>query len=177
MNGSGSNANNPFSLLSLEQSFTIEDAAIERAFLRTVAKLHPDHAGIEAADDGAVAAITLARDILLDPEKRAGVLLELRGGPGAHADRSLPDGFLERILNVRQAMEEELAEGGAEALSRWRAWASERRREHVCAVAALFASPSLSAAQLAAIRLELNAWRYTERVLEQLGASPGKGGG
>jgi curved DNA-binding protein CbpA len=177
MNGSVSNANNPFSLLSLEPSFLIEAAAVERAFLRTVARLHPDHAGNDPVDDGSVAAVTNARDVLLDAERRAGALLELRGGPGPHADRSLPEGFLEHILELRQTIEDELAQGGAAALARWRTWATNRRAEHVSKVTELFTRSGQDATQLAAIRTELNAWRYTERMIEQLVMTTAQGGG
>jgi hypothetical protein len=55
---------------------------------------------------------------------------------------------------------------------RWEAWAGERRSEHRSAVAALFARAELQSPPpreiLTAIRTELNAWRYIERMIEQL---------
>jgi hypothetical protein len=49
-------------------------------------------------------------------------------------------------------------------------WALQRRQQHIDTVRAMFASISESPSPetLAAIRRELNAWRYIERMIEQL---------
>lgn len=157
----------PFAALGLPARFDLSDSAIESAFLARLGGVHPDLAGEDAAFDAA--ALTDARATLADPERRAIALLDLLGGPGASEDRSLPDGFLMDIMALREAVEEELGEGG-DARARWRAFAEERRAAHIEKTGALFGALSTPPTpdELAAVRLELNAWRYTERLIEQL---------
>ena len=177
--------NDPFSILGLPPGFDLDPAAVERAFLLRVAAAHPDRvvdddpagpADPEANADAEarVAQVSLARETLLDAERRAVALLALLGGPGGSADRSLPDGFLQEMLEVREAMEREIAAEGDPARQRWGRWAHERRQGHVERLRGWFnaASPPL-----AEIRRELNAWRYVERLLEQLASTPGPAGG
>lgn len=161
----------PFSILGLQPAFDLDPKAVERAYLRQAARLHPDHAPDTADDDGAIAALNAARDQLLNPELRAGILLGLLGGPGASQDKSLPEGFLLEMLEARQLMEEELALNEAAARGKWRTWALDRRRGFCTRLAELFGRVPGDPAALAAIRCELNAWRYIERMIEQLDPS------
>lgn len=162
-----------FALLGLPRGFDINAAALHAAFLRKSAALHPDRlsdplAQAEAQRDSA--ALNDARLMLADDERRANLLLELLGGPAREHDKSLPDGFLARMLAVREDMDETLA-GGVEAdHERLRLWAADQRQAHIDAVRRGFAANGgrPDAAGLAAIRQELNAWRYIERMIEQL---------
>ena len=74
------------------------------------------------------------------------------------------------IMETRQEIEADLANGPAGARDTWRAWAAERRREYAARVAGMFAGlgPEPPADRLEEIRRELNAWRYIERLIEQL---------
>ncbi len=171
----------PFAVLGVARQFNLADAEIEAAFLARLGGIHPDLAGEDASLDAAV--LTEARGVLMDPERRAGALLALLGGPSASQDRSLPDGFLIEMMELRQEIESELegagdeAEGDRGARSRWASFAEERRRGHIERVAALFAGVGGSGGAggteglpdaLTRVREELNAWRYTERLIEQL---------
>lgn len=118
--------------------------------------MHPDWAG---GDGLSAAELNDAKEVLLNPESRANALLELLGGPGKSEDRSLPDGFLLEMMEVREAVES----GEGKDSGEWRAWAMERRREHERCVADAFESHDLRGA-----RRHLNAWRYIERMIEQL---------
>jgi hypothetical protein len=117
-----------------------------------------------------------AKATLSDAEKRAGMLLARLGGPRADQDKSLPPGFLMEIMEDRQAMEEELVAGDAEARhearAKWEAWGRSRRAAEIEAIQRLFESlPDESGARDAAfksIRTRLNAWRYIERLIEQI---------
>lgn len=117
-----------------------------------------------------MARLNAARAALSDPERRANVLLAVLGGPASDRDKSLPVGFLEQTLEMREEIEESLAAGRPGDRDRLEAQAIERRREYIARVSGLFGSlgspPSPEA--LRAIRMELNAWRYIERLLEQL---------
>ena len=158
-----------FDLLGVPARFDVDRAVIQRAYLSKAASAHPD---IDSGEDADIqsAALNRARAVLEDPERRAGALLERMGGPGKGEDKSLPPGFLMSIMETREEIEMALASRDAQECRRWEAWAQEQRGEYQARVGRLFeaAGDSRDAAALRAIRQELNAWRYIERLIEQL---------
>lgn len=162
----------PFDALGIPADFETDPAAVERAYLARAASIHPDLADpdplVQADAARRSARLNAARATLLDPERRAVALLARLAG--AAADRSLPDGFLAQMMRTREQIEEDLAADPNEAGPRWRAWAADRRRERIGRVRDLFRAHSRrpDPATLADIRRELNAWRYVERLAEQL---------
>ena len=158
---------NPFALLDLPERFDLERAALQRAWLKRSAKLHPDRAGDDPEAARRLAMVNRAKAILADPEARANALLAVLGGPAKEDDKSLPDGYLMEMFEIR----EEHASGDEETRTRIEQWGSERRGEHESRVGAMFAglSENPSDEELRAIRLELNAWRYIERFLTEPG--------
>jgi DnaJ-domain-containing protein 1 len=157
----------PFTLLGLEPRFDLDPAAIARAYLAAVARLHPDLAGGDPDAPARSAAVNRARAILEDPERRAGALLQRLGGPAKEADRSLPPGFLMEIMETREEIEAAIASRSAAEVSRWRSWADAQRLIYQKRIAGLFAAGA-GPQTLTAIRTQLNAWRYIERLIEQL---------
>jgi molecular chaperone HscB len=154
----------PFALLGLPRRFELDPGDLDRAYLARAAALHPD---LAAADDDAArrsAELNHAKRILESPERRARAMLGLLGGPGKE-DRSLPPGFLREIMETREQIES--ARGRPAERARWEAWAVDRRGEYESQVAALFLKAG-EPGVLAAIRTTLNAWRYIERLIEQL---------
>ncbi len=165
----------PFALLELEARFPLEAAAIERAYLARVAACHPDLAGSDPASAARAArlaaALNDARAVLLEPESLARALLARLGWDGENGGgKDLPEGFLMEMMEMRMAVEEAVAGGKSEEMARWREWAREQRRSYIERVGGLFAGldspPDRSA--LEAINRECNAWRYIERMLEQI---------
>lgn len=164
----------PFSILGLPRRFDLDAAAVQRAYLARAAMAHPDLTSVELAEGGAgapdAAALNRAKAVLDDPEQRADALLTLLGGPTREADRTLPDGFLTEIMDIRERLDEAVASRDAAAAAELEAWAGRRRAAHVRAAGEMFAAlperPTPDA--LRAIRRELNAWRYIERMLEQV---------
>lgn len=166
----------PYAQLGLERDYDIDRARLQRAYLAAAAKWHPDrHADPvrKREAEQRSAEVNRARVLLENDEQRAGALLELLGGPGKSDDKSLPDGFLMDILEVRQELEEAVESGDAQGRGKVESWADEQRAAFRARVAELFGNvgdpPDADA--LAAIRLELNAWRYIERLIEQLDPS------
>lgn len=159
-----------FTALGLRAVFDLTDAQIEGAYLERIAALHPDSSG--GSPQGADAAeLNRARQILRDPERRADHLLALGGGPSAEQNRSLPDGFLAEMMSLR----EEIEAGGNDPAprERWRTWALKERGAYAAKVSGQFAALAGLAGEEAAkargqIRTTLNAWRYIERLIEQL---------
>ncbi|MEZ6233153.1 MAG: DnaJ domain-containing protein [Phycisphaerales bacterium] len=164
-------ATDPFAMLGLRATFDLTREQIERAYLAKAAALHPDTAGDDAARDAAErgsAALNQAARTLRDRERRANALLAHVGGPTKEADRSLPDGFLAQIMETRMQIEADA--GDAEARARWERWAETERDAFARSVSAQFAALAVPATpeSLAEIRRTLNAWRYIERLIEQL---------
>lgn len=175
----------PFALLGLERRFEIDQRRLQAAYLARAAALHPDRfsdplAQAEAAERAA--AVNDARAALSDPEARANVLLSLMGGPDKDVEKSLPDGFLIEIMETREAMAEALRGGDAEQGRHFQHWADEERTRRLETIGRLFDEAQGSADQarialLRAIRVELNALRYIERMIEQLDPGFGAAGG
>lgn len=165
----------PFDVLGLPPCFALAAADLNGAYLSRASRAHPDSVNVWDAESDTSSALNKAREILADPERRAEALLARLGGPGPSADRILPPGFLVEIMDLREHIEAARAavEGSrANWQAQWHTEASRRREGHIRQVAELFDrfDSSHDLALLVDIRRELNVWRYTERLLEQLDA-------
>lgn len=154
---------NPFEQLGLPARFDLSPAEISRAYLSKIGAAHPDLAPSDDTDEPA-AKLNHARTVLANPELRADALLLALGGPAKETDRTLPPGFLASIMERREEIEAALASGGGAARETWQQWAGAARAEYQSRVGSMFRD----GAPLANIRRELNAWRYIERLIEQL---------
>jgi hypothetical protein len=161
-------SDDPFETLGLPPRFDLDPTTIERAWLEKMATAHPDIAGSAGSDTAS--RINRAKGCIENAESRANVLLQHLGGPSAEDNNALPDGFLMDIFAVREDMEQRLAQDGDEARQQLREWASARRAEHEAVVRELFATKGIHSV-LTRIREQLNVWRYTERMIEQLDPS------
>jgi molecular chaperone HscB len=160
----------PFDILGLPAAFALDGAEIDRAYLARSAALHPDLAAGDAEAPRKMAALNQAKRALEDPERRANVLLARLGGPAKEADRSLPPGFLMDMMETREAIEAAVRSGDPSQRRQWEGWAEDRRREAIMEVGSMFGGLGTppAAEGLRAIRTRLNAWRYIERLIEQL---------
>jgi len=165
----------PFGVLGIEPGFDVRPEVVERSWLRLAGELHPDRAADSDEAVAKLARINEARAVLLDAEQRANALLARLGGASKEGDRSLPDGFLAEMMEVRESAEEARTSGDQVAWDAFRTWADARRQAHVASVGSLFAQYGEASDEriLKSIRMELNAWRYIERMLEQLDDSRG----
>jgi len=159
---------NPYETLGIPMRYTIERDQVERAYRARLTAAHPDAGG--AAGEADPATLNKARQALLDDEQRAVILLTLLDGPGASDCKDLPDGFLMDMMMQRQEIEEAIESGGEQEREDWERWGIEQRRSYRDRVEAMFAAlgDDPKAEDLRAIRVELNAWRYIERLIEQL---------
>jgi HSCB C-terminal oligomerisation domain len=165
------NISDPFKSLSLSPRFDLTRDEVERSYLTKLAGSHPDAIGDTDAESNAdPASINQARAALLDPEQRAIALLEVLAGPSASECKDLPDGFLMEMMIRRQEIEEEIGSGDEQARQSWEDWAHEQRSSYTHKASELFqgleSPPQYD--QLLEIRVLLNAWRYIERLIEQL---------
>ncbi|MGJ8636284.1 MAG: hypothetical protein ACSHX5_05530 [Phycisphaerales bacterium] len=163
---------NPFEILGLLPSFSVTPNDIQRAYLARLSSAHPDISAAPTAESIDPATLNTARDTLLDDEARANLMLDLMDGPPP-SNHSLPDGYLMEMMELRTQIEEELEENPDEARPRWQQWADDRAKETVAEITGLFEAvqavdPDEANALKLQIRIQLNAWRYTSRLIEQL---------
>ena len=161
----------PFDILGVPASFDVDGAKVRQAWLALSGRLHPDRVEAGAEPDAEIARRTAelnrARRILDDPEERACALLARLGGASSEDDKSLPPTFLMEIMEVRQGLEAAQAAGGD--VESFREWAVDQRKDLQDRLRGLFDRAMRNDQEsLAEIRLELNVWRYLERMLEQI---------
>lgn len=163
----------PFTRLGFEPRFDLAPDAIRLKAVRTAARLHPDRA-TDPVDahrrSQELSAVNEAAAELENDEKRANALLDVLGGPSASEDKSLPDGFLEHMLEIRMDLESVIASGDEAGRVRLSEWAINQRASYKEKVGQLFGEPghAIDASIRTTIRGELNVWRYIERMIGQL---------
>lgn len=169
--GTADPASNPFRVLGLPERFDLSRELIESAWMRAAAKAHPDRVGDGAAGSlRTIAEVNASHAVLTEPERRAEALLVLKGGAARDQDKSLPDGFLMEIFQTRQALEEAVASGETSRIEEFDRWAQEQREGYLETVGRAFAElgEPAESSRLESIRRTLNAWRYIERMIEQV---------
>jgi molecular chaperone HscB len=167
----------PFSVFGPPHRYEVDLGEVDRLYLECSAGLHPDMLGEAGFSDlggdgvaaGEFAELNQARQVLANPEQRAVALWKLWGGV---EDKGLPPGFLMEMMEIRERIEGFQASTDAASVAEWEVWAQDRRAEYQRRVGDLFGkltdgSPSNDTV-LKTIKLELNAWRYVERLIEQL---------
>jgi molecular chaperone HscB len=125
---------NHFELFGLPPAYALDAQALEDAYRRLQAEVHPDrHAHAGDAERRAsmqwATRVNEAYATLRDPLRRARYLLEL-DGVRVDADRTgaLPSGFLARQMELRERLEEAAAARDAAALERLQADVATERR-------------------------------------------------
>ena len=114
--------NNHFSLFGLPERFSIDRAALDRAYRNVQAQVHPDRfAGGGAAEQRvALQWATRANEayrVLRDPLQRAIYLCTLRGqDPADERDTRMSQDFLMQQLEWREALDEARQSSGSEAV-------------------------------------------------------------
>jgi len=157
----------PFAVLGLPLRYDIDRETVERAYLSRAAQIHPDLAGDEDEVAVSAAALNRAKRVLLNDELRADALLTGLGGPAKEQDKSLPPGFLMEMMETREAVESAIVSGSEGEREKWQRWAVGERGRYRSIVSGLF-ELNPDAGNLRDVRVQLNAWRYIERLIEQL---------
>ena len=169
----------PFGLLGVEPAFDIDLDGMRRRVRRRVAALHPDRFTDPVEIDQATretARLNAAWKLIEDEETRANLLLVRFGGPSAEEDRSLPPEFLQEILSIRMELEEAIESDDQPELQRLTDWADHRRSELRHRIREALGEFKQGRGDPKGIRLDLNVWRYLQRMWDELGGSIGAGG-
>ena len=167
-------ARDHFETLGLKRSFAIDRDLLERRVVEFGRDLHPDRAGSDAAVRTramlASAQLNEAYSVVHDDYRRAEYLLRLEGGRSASEDKSVPDGFLERMLDERMELEEALqgdAAGVAKVRERFEKEIARCTAEIASRFAALAGAKS-RADVLVELRRTLNVMAYYRGLLRDL---------
>ncbi|MEM7670794.1 MAG: Fe-S protein assembly co-chaperone HscB [Pseudomonadota bacterium] len=160
----------PFEVMGIDRRFSIDMQALRQVFLQASAEQHPDRfvdpiEQAEAVDT--MSRLTEAYRVLSDPELRARALLQLSGLELAEDKDKLPPALLMEVMEIREEMEAAIESGDQTELDRLRSWASDERDGYVKKLGTLF-DDELDQEKASAVRLELNALRYMQRMLEQI---------
>ncbi len=161
---------NPFDLLGMEKRFDLDESDMHRRFLLASAEVHPDRSTdpeeqLELARQSA--RLNQAYQTLKQPESRAAALLQAIGNPTIAQHNDLPDGFLQQMLLIREDMEEAQSSQNQTKLDKLDRWAKTERKQYLDRVAELFNHMDADGTTHE-IRLQLNALRYIDRMIEQL---------
>jgi len=163
-----------FATLALPRAYAVDAALLERRVVEFGRDLHPDRSGGDPAARTravlAAAQVNEAYAVLRDDTRRGEYLLKLEGGPSAAEDKSVPDGFLERMLDERMELEEALAGTPADVervRARFDAQLASITADVATRFAGLAAAPDRGAA-LAGLRATLNVMNYYRGLVRDL---------
>lgn len=169
-----------FDRLGLSTQFSLALPDLERRYLAWSRELHPDFYQTRTAEEQAMslklsAALNDAYSTLKDPVRRAEYLLFLFEGPTAAEHRSMPEGFLEEILELRMEIDEAKEEGllDSPSVQGLRDRITRERDEVMGTIGEMFRQIETSAeppatATLATIREQLNTVKYRDGLLREL---------
>lgn len=132
-----------FERLGLPRRFSVDPAAVERAYLARSRAVHPDfhHLGSAAEQRASIeltAALNEAYIAVKDPYRRAEYLLSLLGGPSAREEKNLDQAFLAAMLDLRERIEEAKASADPAALAAIEGELTGMRDERMRAIAGQF---------------------------------------
>ena len=169
-----------FATLGLPRRFVVDPAGLQQRMIAFSRDLHPDLAGtapgVRARAVLGAAQVNEAYATLRDAHARGEYLLKLLGGPSASEDKSVPDGFLEAMLDERDAVDAALGAGAAEAAQLGARFAAElaagdaRLAAQFAELAALppDAPAQARSVRFASLRRELNRMAYHRTLARDL---------
>jgi len=169
----------PFEALGIEPVFALDLGAARKRLLALSRALHPDFHGTADADtrrlaEDNTAALNAAFQVLADDLRRADWFVRSLGGPREDEERSMPGVFLQEVLEWNETIEEaRSAAPGSPARAALASLAAELQRARAAGVqrvtGLLTPPPARGDAALRRVRQELNALRYMERALREIG--------
>ncbi len=170
----------PFATLGLPHSFRLDPASLRAAYIRLMETAHPDRATsqLDAADRARrAAAINDAQRRLAHPLRRAEAMLQVAGAAGL-ASAALPPDFLVEAMELREELDEALANRDVDRIASLRAAAVARRDAEIDRLAdhldRVFAeNGDARAAAVAAAQDALNRLRYVMRLIDRVADADG----
>lgn len=159
-----------FALLGLPQAYAIDTAALESAWRRMQAAVHPDrHAGGSDADRRLAlqraTQVNEAYRVLRDPQRRAAYLCELAGVDLAvESNTAMPGAFLMQQMSWREALGDARAQRDGAALEALRQEVGQARGELLDRIGRLLDIDRDAPAAAAEVRRLM----FLDRLLEEI---------
>lgn len=163
-----------FELFGLPRSFDLDAAILEQRYLSITRNVHPDAFAVAEPEMQMLAmrlsaAVNRAHETLRDPLVRAGYLLESVGGKSAAEDKRVAQELLNRMLLLREEVEEARAAGDHATLSSIKRSVLDERAAAANQIAALARQLNDGGEQARdALRMQLNGVKYLDALLAQL---------
>src|SRR5262245_47219641 len=165
---------NYFELFGLPRSYSLDMDDLSRKFLAISKNIHPDKFATQGEQMQMFAlrmsaAINKAYEVLRDRFLRAEYLLEISGGKSAAQDKRVPPELLNRVMIMREEIEEAREAEDAGTLAALKENVSRQREEARTRVSDLCDELEHSDADVKdALRLELNSLKYLNNLMTQL---------
>jgi|GEM_PF-1761643 len=163
--------NDPFKAMGIAPRFALDEQDLRKRFLAASAQMHPDRFPDPLEQAEAVeqmSQLTDAYRVLCDPESRARAMIELSGLESVGDKDKLPPDLLMEVMEVREELESAIENNSRGELDRLRQWASDQRAHYLAQLGRILDSGPLDPSKASQARLELNALRYMQRMLEQM---------
>jgi len=167
-----------FTVLGLSRRFDVSESDIDAAYRDMARKTHPDRFSGASTETivratQLAAAVNDARRTLRNPVTRADYLLTLAGGPTANEVREVPGNLLAEVMMLREQLESDKAAGNGQALEQHRITLQRQRASTLDKIATLAHNIAGSDdEQKRALRIELNAIKYYDNLLQELAEDP-----
>jgi molecular chaperone HscB len=165
---------NYFELFGLPRSYALDLGELSRKYLAISRNIHPDKFATQ--DDQMQsfalrmsAAVNKGYEVLGDPFQRAEYLLELSGGKSAAHDKRVPPELLNRVMILREEIEEAKEAEDAGTLAALKANVTRQRDAVQERIEELCAGLGESGQDVRDdLRLNLNSMKYLENLVTQL---------
>jgi len=166
----------PFEALGFAPAYDLDPALVRKRLLTLSRALHPDVHGTGDAPtrrlaESNTAALNAAYQVLSDDFRRADHLVGALGGPAEDEERSMPAEFLAEALEWNEAIAEARGAGRPSAALAGLEQRLKRERLETLGYARekLVPLPQRGAPVLREVRQRLNAVRYIDRALREIG--------
>jgi molecular chaperone HscB len=167
-----------FRLLGLPNRFDLDEATLRSAYRAIARYVHPDRFAGQGGDVTTLATrlaaeLHTAVDVLSDPVRRAGYMLERAGGPTAAQERGVPGNLLMEVMEIREVFEKGRERSDETALEVQREKVRSRRDEILNRIA--LTADRLDEAsddEKRRMRQDINAIKYFENLLRDFSSDP-----
>ena len=167
-----------FRMLGLPHRFDLDEAALRSAYRAVARYVHPDRFSGQGEDVTALATrlaaeLNTAVDVLGDPVRRAGYMLERAGGPTAAIERGVPGNLLAEVMMIRETLEDAQSKSDESTLDAQREMIRTRRDETLTRIAeAADRLDDSNDDQKRRMRQDINAIKYFENLLRDFSSDP-----
>lgn len=168
----------PFDLLGFDRVFELDEKRLSATFRALTRKVHPDRFATEPDETRDLASrlcaeLNHAYRVLVDPVRRADLLLVQSGGPTATELREVPGNLLAETMTLREKIETAKESKDSTTIERLGVEVRARRTGALSRIAATAARlPALDDGEKTGLRKQLNAMRYYDNLLVELAGDP-----